>query len=351
MKSLRHALIATVLLTSLTACGASAATTNAETLELRYQGSVGQVTLPELAEDLGYLAPVKLKWIGNTISGPQDIQSAATGQTDFGGAFNGAIVKLVAAKAPIKAVISYYGSDKDSFQGYYVLDNSPIKTARDLIGKKVGMNTLGAHAEAALKEYLKRGGLTPDEIKQVELVVVPPVNTEQGLRQSQIDVAVLGGVLRDKALERGGLRTLFSDFDLFGPFSAGSYVLTQKFIDENPQTVKKFVEATAKAIKWTQERPREEVVAKYKEIIAKRGRSEDTTAVGFWKSTGIAAPGGVIAEKEFQTWIDWLEREGELTPGQVKASDVYTNAYNPLAAKRVATPAGTPQATSEGQSR
>ncbi len=39
------------------------------------KGWAGQVTFPELAEDLGYLAPVKLKWVGNTISGPQDIQT------------------------------------------------------------------------------------------------------------------------------------------------------------------------------------------------------------------------------------------------------------------------------------
>ncbi|WP_239136692.1 hypothetical protein [Sphaerisporangium rufum] len=56
-----------------------------EVTELRYQGSAGAVTFPELAADLGYLGDVKLKWIGDTTSGPQDIQSVATGQTEFGG--------------------------------------------------------------------------------------------------------------------------------------------------------------------------------------------------------------------------------------------------------------------------
>src|SRR5206468_11798347 len=82
-----------------------------EKTEVRYQGWAGQVTFPELAEDLGYLAPLKLKWIGNTISGPQDIQAVVTGDIDVGGAFYGAILKLIAAKAPIKAVVGYYGSD------------------------------------------------------------------------------------------------------------------------------------------------------------------------------------------------------------------------------------------------
>jgi len=131
-----------------------------EKTELRYQGWAGQVVFPELAEDLGYLAPLRLKWVGNTISGPQDIQTVATGDIDVGGAFYGAIIKLIAAKAPIRAVIGYYGSDDNTWQGYFVKEDSPIKSARDLIGKKVAVNTLGAHLEFVLREYERRGSQT-----------------------------------------------------------------------------------------------------------------------------------------------------------------------------------------------
>jgi ABC-type nitrate/sulfonate/bicarbonate transport system substrate-binding protein len=328
----RHALVAALLSALVAGCGSAAARSGSqEVKELRYQGSAGAVTFPELAEELGYLGDVKLKWVGNTTSGPQDIQSAATGQTDFGGAFDGAIVKLKAARAPIKAVIGYYGSDKETFSGYYVKQDSPIRTARDLIGKKVGVNTLGAHHEAVIKEYLRRQGLTPEEIKQVQLVVIPPVNTEQAVRQGQLDVGTLTGVLKDKALARGGLRPLFTDVDLLGPFTAGSVVLREDFIADNPATVKTFVSGFAKAVEWAQTRPRAEVVATFERIIAKRGRNESADTVRFWKSTGIAGKGGVIAAKEFQTWIDWLQREGEIKPGQVKAADVYTNEFNPFA--------------------
>ncbi|MCT9931292.1 ABC transporter substrate-binding protein [Planotetraspora sp. A-T 1434] len=331
MNKFRLVLVFTFLV-ALSACGSSGgASGDGEVTELRYQGSVGAVTPPELAEDLGYLGKVKLKWVGNTISGPQDIQSAATGQTDFGGAFNGAVIKLVAAKAPIKAVISYYGSDKDAYNGYYVLDGSPIKTARDLIGKKIAVNTLGAHHEAVIKEYLKRAGLTKEEIKQVELVVTPPVNTEQALRQKQIDVGTLGGILRDKALERGGIHPLFTDYELLGAFNAGTYVLRDDFIAKNPATTRTFVTGVAKAIEWSKTHPRDEVVARFKSIIAKRKRSEDATAIGYWKSYGVSAKGGLIGDKDFQTWIDWLQREGELQPGQVKLSDLYTNSFNSYA--------------------
>ncbi|MER6998750.1 ABC transporter substrate-binding protein [Streptomyces sp. NPDC000410] len=243
---------------------------------LRYQGSAGLVTLPELAEDLGYLEDVKLEWVGNTISGPQDIQSAATGQTDFGGAFNGAVVKLAANGTPIKSVISYYGSDKDAFNGYYVLEDSPLRSARDLIGKKVGMNTLGAHAEALLDIYLERGGLSRADRDRVEPLVIPPVNAEQSLRQKQIDVAVLGNILRNKAVAAGGIRPLFTDFELLGAFSAGTYVMTDRFLQQNPDTARTFVTAVGKAIEWSRTTPREEAVARMTEIVKKRGRNEDT---------------------------------------------------------------------------
>ncbi|MEU9499978.1 ABC transporter substrate-binding protein [Streptomyces sp. NPDC048196] len=309
-----------------TATGASSG--RGQTRTLRYQGWAGQVTLPELAADLGYLEDVKLKWIGNTTSGPQDIQSAATGQIDFGGAFNGAVVKLAANKAPIKAVISYYGADKDAYNGYYVLDDSPIRSARDLIGKKVGMNTLGAHAEALLDIYLERGGLSREQTGKVEPLVVPPVNTEQSLRQHQIEVAVLGGILRDKALTKGGIRQLFSDYGLLGAFSAGTYVMTDRFLQQNPDTARVFVTGVGRAIEWSRATPRKEVVARMTDIVRKRGRNEDVAPLQYWRSWGVAETAGRITGKELQLWVDWLAKRGDIQKGQVTVSELYTNEFN-----------------------
>jgi hypothetical protein len=96
---------------ALTACGSGgdpgAASANG-TITIRYNTSQGSVNLLELASELGYLPHIKLDPVGTVIGGPADIQSVATDQTDIGGAFNGSIVKLIAAGAKIKAVIGYY---------------------------------------------------------------------------------------------------------------------------------------------------------------------------------------------------------------------------------------------------
>jgi ABC-type nitrate/sulfonate/bicarbonate transport system substrate-binding protein len=310
---------------------AGAGSGGSEATKLRYQGSVGSVTLPELAADLGYLGPVTLDWVGDTISGPQDIQSAATGQTDFGGAFNGAVVKLHAAGAPITGVIGYYGVDQYTYEGYYTLQDSPIAKPSDLFGKKIGMNTLGAHYEAVLDIYLNRNGITGSDVKRVEPLVIPPINTEQSLRQHQIDVGVLSGILRDKALTTGGIKALFTDYDLLGPFTAGTYVFRNDFLKQNPKTVRTFTSGVAKAIEWARATPRTEVIDRLTKIVKARGRNEDTAALKYFKSFGVAGTGGVIAEKEFGTWVDWLEQQGQIPKGKVTPTSVYTNQYNSYA--------------------
>ena len=309
----------------------SASTPGAEVTTLRYQGSANTVSLPELAEHLGYLGDLKLEWVGNTISGPQDIQSAATDQTDFGGAFTGAVVKLIEAGAPVTAVVNYYGEDAKTFIGFYVKNDSAIHTPRDLIGKTIAVNTLGAHAEAVIDSYLEKNGLTADEIKQVQLVVLPPNDTEQALRSGQVDVGALGGVLQDHAVATGGLRSLFSDYDLFGAFNGGQYILRNAFIRQNPAAAKTFVTGVAKAIEWERTTPRDQVIAEFTAIINGRGRNESTGNLKYWKSVGVASTGGAISDTDFAQWNGWLNQAGIVT-GDLNPSKYYTNTLNGLVA-------------------
>ncbi|MFF0815962.1 ABC transporter substrate-binding protein [Rhodococcus sp. NPDC003318] len=339
----RGRFVAAVLLVAValvsTACGGSSADSEEVSADgktvLRYEGSASTVTYPELAEDLGYFDTVTLKWLGDNTSGPSSIQNTATGQTEFGSAFYGATAKLVDAGAPVTTVLATYGSDgdteEDTFNGYYVLDGSPLTSARDLLGKKVGINTLGAYHEYVIKEWLFRAGLSDDEIKQVELVVVPPLNTEQALRQGQIDVGNLGGVVKDAALVRGGLRPLFTDVDLTGPLGIGGFAFRDDYIAEHREAVADFVQGTARALRWAQTAPRQEVIDRFVTIIEGRGRNENTEFVKQWKSSGVPTPGGVISAEEFQIWIDQSVRQGLLEAGAVKADALFTNEFNPYA--------------------
>jgi ABC-type nitrate/sulfonate/bicarbonate transport system substrate-binding protein len=109
-------------------------------------------------------------------------------------------------------------------------------------------------------------------------------------------------------------------------------VLRDEFIQTKPNAARRFVEATARAIEWSRETPEAEVVARLRRIIAERKRNEDDSAIKYWKSVKAATRGGVIEAREFQTWIDWLIRDGQLAAERVGASRMYTNRFNPYAA-------------------
>lgn len=295
-----------------------------ETLAFKYLGSPGTVTPLELAEDLGYLAPVKLDYVGISTGGPQGIQAALSGDVDISSAsFVGAVVNVVSSKAPIVAVTAAYGSPRDDNKGYYVLEGSPIKTQRDLIGKKIAVNILGAQAEFMLKEWLKRGGLSTNEINQVTLVVVPPGSGEQALRQGHVDVAALTG----PAIDRGGVRILYRDWEMFGDKTLGAYVMSTRYLKQNPHTARHVVTGIGKAFEWANQHSREEVIARFESIVNKRKRTENTDALKYFFGWGVK-DAGRLKDEDFQTWIDWLVRDGQLKAGQLTAKTVYTNDYN-----------------------
>jgi ABC-type nitrate/sulfonate/bicarbonate transport system substrate-binding protein len=338
IKKLRLKKLLPTLAIAIAAAGASVACSSADAsgpngvVSLRYQGWTDQVLLPELAQDLGFFDnKVKLDWVGNTISGPQDIQSAATGQTDFGGAFAGAVAKLITAGAPITAVINYYGYDHKTFTGFYVPDNSSIHTAADLVGKKVGVNTLGGQDEADIHDYLRKAGLSEDQVKKVQLVALPPPNTEDALRHGQIDVAALAGQFQQRAVADGGVRAVFTDLQEYGPFNGGPYVFRNDFIAQHPDAVRAFVAGVAKAIQWERDTPRAKVIAEFTKIIEARHRAnEDTSTLKYWLSVGVPAKGGLITDHDFTRWQSWLSDTGSVT-GPLDASKLYTNKFNPYA--------------------
>ncbi|MDR2091709.1 MAG: ABC transporter substrate-binding protein [Azoarcus sp.] len=337
MKPSRFFALAVALLLA-AACGkddSSAPTqgdTTLEKREFRYLGAPGYVDLLELAADLGYLEPLKLDYVGISLGGPQGIQTLLSGDTDISSSsFNSAIVKVVASGAPVTAVIASYGYDtpEDAFLaqgGYFVREDGPIHGPRDLIGKKIAVNALGAQAELFLSEYMRRGGLSKEEIRQVELIVIPPISMEQTLRQGQVDVAQLYW-----SPSGSGLRKLFSTTDLYQHFTAGSYVMSNRYLRENPNTARHVLGGVARAIEWARSTPREQVLERFRQIIARRGRNEDDRLLHFWTGFGIPARNGALKDEDYQIWLDWLVEDGQIEAGTVDLKKVYTNAFNPFA--------------------
>lgn len=328
------------------ACGSSGSSTSSDpqskVATIRYQIGPGLINIAEMASALGYIPDITLKNEGVVQGGPQAMQALATGQVDLAGSFVGAAANVIANGTPIKAVIAYYGSDAKAFDEILVKSGSGISKPRDLIGKKVGVNTLGAQAEALIDLWLKKNGLSEDEIKQVTLVPLPSINVEASLRNGQIDAGLLNGALLTKAIQGGGLTPIMKDTDVFGNYNGGSYEMADSWLKAHPAAATEFVTGMAKAIQWIKTHPKSQVLQTYDKWLEAHGQKDSEAALETWESTGIATPHGELSDADYNKWIDWLQ-EKHLIKGSLDASSVYTNQYNHYASTGGSPSAGASQ--------
>lgn len=323
--------VAAIALGSLTACGSAAKAADGSTI-VRYQSAAGSVNPLELAAALGKLPGITLQKEGDVTGGPASLQALVSNQIDISSsAFFGAIAQLVATGAPIKSVVATYGTNAKTSSAIVALKSSTLTSdPRSLIGKKVAVNTLGANAEAVLDTWFAKSGLTADQIKQVTLVALPPLNTLQALKQGQIDAAyVSSGQLRVTSAAVP-LKTLTTDAAVIGYYNGGGVSLRTDWINNHAAVSTTLASGIGYADDYIASHTRAQVLAIYDAWLKNNGYGDEVDAVDQnWSgSTGVSSKGGAISDHDISTWLTWLDGRGDVNASAVKASDVYTNSLN-----------------------
>jgi NitT/TauT family transport system substrate-binding protein len=128
--------------------------------------------------------------------------------------------------------------------------DSPIHGPRDLVGKKVGLNTLGNIAELELRWWLDNAGVDPSQVNLVELNAVGPDEIPP-LIQGRVDAVQVNEPTVTAALKKGGVRNI-GDWSFLAPksvFVAG-WCSTGKWLDSHPKTANAFTDAMKQASGW-----------------------------------------------------------------------------------------------------
>ncbi len=300
-----------------------------EEVTIRYLSASTIIEPYEFARELGYLKGINITRAGSYTGGPEDIIAVASGSTDIGHSAWVSVINAKARGSEIKAFAAPMGNSPESwYEGtpylskWIVLENSSIKSAKDLVGKKIAVNTIGAHVDYVTREYLARNGISSE---QVQLVAIPITQHEQVLKQGQVDVVAPLGIVVDKIEESKGVRVLFSDYDIIGDQTHCVLFTSEKFMKEKPDALKRLVEGIAKAADWAKEHPREA-----KELAAKilKDKGGNPELAKYWKGFGVRDH-ALLADSDAQFWIDWLVKDGKIKEGQFKPSNIYTNQFNP----------------------
>lgn len=271
---------------------------------------------------------IKLELINSVQStgGTQSLQALLAKNIDFAGSSWTSWINVIGSGGKIKAVVgrSVRSKDDPSFT-WVVLNDSKIHTANDFVGKKLALNVLGAEVDYVMREYLKQNGLSID---QVQLVVVPAAQQEQVLRSGQVDVAAIGTPNVNMALEKGGLRVLFTVYDVRGNVLTYGEGFREDFIKEHPDTVKRFVRVyeNSRRLVWEEfQKDPERVKKAVAQIYEEKGGNPRLAK--YYRPTH-SPEHSYPDDNDIQWWLDVWEKDGKLKPGQIKPSDVYTNEFN-----------------------
>jgi hypothetical protein len=179
---------------------------------IRYLNSHGYVAAYEIAAALGWLEDkgIRIRSQGYSQGGPESLVAMASGSVDLAGAATLAIINAMAGGAKILGVMPNGGINKDVSSKFFVLADSEINTPRELKDKSIAVNTLGAHLDYTVREYLRNHGLREGD---AQLITAPGPQLDQILRHKQADVIAVGAwqsAFAGSIEAEGGVRVLFT---------------------------------------------------------------------------------------------------------------------------------------------
>jgi NitT/TauT family transport system substrate-binding protein len=232
----------------------------------------------------------------------------------------GAGVGLAVSKGAKEKIVAAVDPTPHGWQ-FLVLANSPIKTLKDLDGKKVGVATKAGTADMFALWVADKGGA------KVQTIPVGGGGMVPALRAGQVDAIAMFPGLSLQLLATGEARSLMDLGKDMEPTLPDVIVAPQEMMDKRPQAVRATLAALYKAVvhmrnnrdwalkylkDFTEEKDDKVNVLTYEQVVV--AMSQDGMVKPEWIANSIN-----IAAK---VWgLDDLRK--------VKPEDIYTNAFLP----------------------
>ncbi|MET7655870.1 MULTISPECIES: ABC transporter substrate-binding protein [unclassified Streptomyces] len=198
------------------------------------------------------------------------VPGVVSGQFQFGFSNMTSLMVAQSNNVPVQAVsngIASTGLQGEDFGAITVKKGSPLKSARDLEGKKVAINTLKNINETAVRESVRKAGGDPDEVKFVELAFD---QMPAALDGGQIDAAMVVEPALATIKSQGGVEIASPLVDVAPNLTVAMYFTSAQYAQKNPDVVKRFQEATAESLAYADSHPDEVrgIVTTYTKIPA-----------------------------------------------------------------------------------
>jgi NitT/TauT family transport system substrate-binding protein len=253
-------------------------------------------------------------------------QLVASGQAKLGAADGTTVSQLISKGAPIVVIATIYQSNANSVQA---LTKSGIKSAKDLVGKKVGVPS-GSSQTTMLPLFFKANDV---DASKVSLVNMPPTSMVQTLLQGKVD-AILGSTdSYGIQLDQQGAKHTDIPFATHGVPTVGTSIIANtEYLKSNGDTAKKFVAASLKGWRDFSKDPDkavDDVVKQFSSAQAPQVKAESEAIL----DNHLLCAGGAKyvgkAEPDQWTKLQNLLAEVKLLPEGTDPTKYYTYDYLP----------------------
>jgi NitT/TauT family transport system substrate-binding protein len=218
----------------------------------------------------GFFEDEKLK-IKPTLAegGAQIVAGTVSGGFDIG--FSNATSLIIAGskKVPVQILASGVNGGakpnaKETYDALIVKDRA-IKSAKDLEGKTISVNTLQNVGPLAINRAMEKAGA---DYKKVKYVEVPFPEAVQALTSGRVDAAWVVEPFVSQGKGEGARQLLFPFEEVAPNLTVATYFAAKPYIEKNADVVERFTRAIKKSLEYSDAHPeavRKEVL-EYTEI-------------------------------------------------------------------------------------
>jgi NitT/TauT family transport system substrate-binding protein len=262
-----------------------------------------------LAERLGYFKDQGLNLtINDFAGGAQSLQALVGGSVDVvAGAYEHTI-RMQAKGQDIRAVI-----EMGRFPGIVLAVKkdkaAQVKSFADLKGLKIGVTAPGSSTNFFVMYLMAKAGLQPTDASYIRVGAGP--TAVAAVKRGEIDAIVNLDPVITKLVQDGDIvvmadsRTEDGNMKLFGGNNPAAVLyLKQDFIEKNPVTTQRVVNAIYKALKWLEKASAEDVAKTVPEAYYIGDRALYVSA--FNASRPMYSRTGLIPEKGMQNANEML---------------------------------------------
>jgi NitT/TauT family transport system substrate-binding protein len=207
----------------------------------------------KIADAMGYFEDAKLQVKSVSFPGGADVVRALQTKMAFGQAAT--IPLIIAHEKGLKDFRLLSGSYYDPEVVFLVKKGSPLKSPKDLKGKKVGVSEPGSNSTYFATKMIEDAGLKPSE--DVKIVSIGgPAEASTAVDQGVIDVGWSTAPLSTKEI-KAGKKQMFMEASKIEPTWVSTGLATrQPFIESNPKILKRWVGAVQKSMDLIHNNPK-----------------------------------------------------------------------------------------------